>query len=179
VLTHAFAQVARREALVDPEGRLRPFAEAARRRGVIFDVGHGAGSLVFDQAVKALRQGFPPDSISTDLHSESVNAGMKDLVDVMSKFLAMGLSLPETIRAATWNPARQIGREELGHLGAGAVADVAVLGLRRGDFGYVDVAGDRLSGDQRLECQLTLQGGEVVWDLDGLSRPAWRNGEGR
>jgi dihydroorotase len=103
-----------------------------------------------------------------------MNAGMKDLVNLMSKFLAMGMSLPDVIQRTTWNPARQMGREDLGHLGAGAVADVAVLGIREGVFGYVDVEGDRLPGGLRLECELTLQGGEVVWDLNGITRPEWR-----
>jgi dihydroorotase len=176
VLTHAYARADGRIALVDESGALRPFAPEARARGVLFDVGHGAGSFVFGQAVPALRQGFPPDSISTDLHAQSMNAGMKDLVNLMSKFLAMGMSLPDVVRRTTWNPARQMGREDLGHLGAGAVADVAVLGIREGAFGYVDVEGDRLPGGLRLECELTLQGGEVVWDLNGITRPQWRRG---
>jgi len=91
----------------------------------------------------------------------------------MSKLLNLGMELPDVIRAATSEPARVIGREDLGHLSVGAEADVAVLRLREGDFGFADVRGDRLDGDRRLECELTLRAGRVVWDLNGLSRPVW------
>ena len=98
-----------------------------RKRGVIFDVGHGGGSFAWRVAVPAIKEGFVPDSISTDLHIGSMNAGMKDMLNVMSKFLAMGLSLDDVIERSTWNPAREIKQEELGHLSVGAAADVAVL----------------------------------------------------
>jgi dihydroorotase len=160
--------------LLDGQGRLQPYVQQARKRGVIFDVGHGGGSFVFRQAVPAMKQGFWPDSISTDLHAVSMNGGMKDLTNVMSKFLAMGMPLPEVIARATDRPAREIRRPDLGHLGVGAGADVAVLALRKGSFGFVDVEGGRLPGSEKLECALTLRDGEVVWDLDGLSRPEWQ-----
>ena len=111
--------------------------------------GHGGGSFLWRQAVPAMKQGFIPDSISTDLHIGSMNAGMKDMLNVMSKFLNMGMSLDDVILRSTWNPAREIQREELGHLSVGAPADVAVLRLREGDFGFVDVYGARLKGDRR------------------------------
>jgi dihydroorotase len=173
VLTHAYAHVGGREPIVGPDAVLRPFVPRARERGVLFDVGHGAGSFVFSQAVPATRQGFYPDTISTDLHRASMNAGMKDLLNVMSKLLNLGMPVADVIRAASAEPARVIRREDLGHLGVGAEADVAVLRLRSGDFGFVDVRGDRLDGGQKLECELTLRGGRVVWDLNGLSRPPW------
>ena len=112
-----------------------------RKRGVIFDVGHGGGSFAWRIAVPAMKDGFLPDSISTDLHIGSMNAGMKDMLNVMSKFLAMGLSLDDVILRSTWNPAREIQHEELGHLSVGAPADVAVLRLRAGRFGFIDVYG--------------------------------------
>ncbi len=170
IYTHQYLS---RVAMLDDEGRVRPYLFEARKRGVIFDVGHGGGSFLFRQAVPAMKQGFVPDSISTDLHITSMNAGMKDMLNVMSKFLNMGMTLDDVILRSTWNPARQIRREELGHLGVGAPADVAVLRLRTGEFGFVDVGGGRLKGDRKLECELTLRDGRVVWDLNGITREDW------
>ena len=115
----------------DPSGRVNPALLEGRKRGVIFDVGHGGGSFLWRIAVPAIKEGFLPDSISTDLHIGSMNAGMKDMLNVMSKFLAMGLSLDDVIARSTWNPAREIKQEELGHLSVGAAADVAVLRLEK------------------------------------------------
>lgn len=159
--------------MLDAEGRVRPYLFEARKRGVLFDAGHGGGSFVFRHAVPAIRQGFVPDSISTDLHISSMNAGMKDMLNVMSKFLNMGLPLEDVILRSTWNPARQIHREELGHLSVGADADVSVLRLAKGDFGFVDVYGARLRGNQKLVAELTLLGGRAVWDLNGITREDW------
>lgn len=170
IYTHQYLS---RVPMLDDEGRVRPYLFEARKRGVIFDVGHGGGSFLFRQAVPAMKQGFVPDSISTDLHITSMNAGMKDMLNVMSKFLNMGMTLDDVILRSTWNPARQIRREELGHLGVGAPADVAVLRLRTGEFGFVDVGGGRLKGDRKLECELTLRDGRVVWDLNGITREDW------
>jgi dihydroorotase len=145
----------------------------ARKRGVIFDAGHGGGSFLFRQAVPAMKQGFTPDVISTDLHTGSMNAGMKDILNTMSKFLNMGMPLQDVIKANTSRAAEVIKRPELGHLSAGGEADIAVLGLRKGKFGFIDSGGNRMLGDQKLECELTIRAGQVVWDLNGLSRPMW------
>jgi len=159
--------------LLDADGKVRPYLFEAKKRGVIFDVGHGAGSFLFRQAVPAIRQGLLPDSISTDLHVRSMNAGMKGMLNVMAKFLNMGLSLEEVVRLSTWNPARWIKREELGHLTVGAVADVAVLRLLDGQFGFVDVFGARLRGTKNLAAELTIKDGRVHWDLNGITREDW------
>ncbi|MBK5293559.1 MAG: amidohydrolase/deacetylase family metallohydrolase [Acidobacteriia bacterium] len=159
--------------MLDPSGKVRQYLFDARKRGILFDVGHGGGSLVFKHAVPAMRQGFAPDSISTDLHITSMNAGMKDMLNVMSKFLNMGMSMDDVIAKSTWNPARQIKREELGNLSVGAVADVAVLKLEKGDFGFVDVHGARMKGTQRLAAEITVRNGQVVWDRNGLTRQDW------
>ncbi|HTX38993.1 MAG TPA: amidohydrolase/deacetylase family metallohydrolase [Bryobacteraceae bacterium] len=157
----------------DATGHVNPAMFEARKRGVIFDVGHGGGSFAWRIAVPAMQQGFPPDSISTDLHIGSMNSGMKDMDNLMSKFLAMGQSIQAVIAESTWNPAREIQREDLGNLSPGAGADVAVLRLEHGDFGFTDMYGARLKSDRKLTCELTLRNGKVVWDLNGISRPDW------
>ena len=114
-----------------------------------------------------------PDSISTDLHTGSMNAGMKDQVNIMSKFLNLGMTVEDVILRSTWNPAKQIKRQDLGHLTVGAVADIAVLSLRKGNFGFTDVEGGKMMGTQKLECELTVREGRVVWDLNGISKTPW------
>jgi len=131
------------------------------------------GSFLFSQAVPAMKQGFTPDVISTDLHSGSMNGGMKDILNTMSKFLNLGMPLVDVVKANTVRAAAVIKRPELGHLTAGAEADIAVLALRRGEFGFIDSGGNRMLGDQKLECELTIRAGQVVWDLNGRSRPMW------
>ncbi len=159
--------------MLDDQGKVLPYLFEARKRGVIFDVGHGGGSFLFRQAVPAVHQGWTPDSISTDLHITSMNAGMKDMLNVMSKFLNIGMSLDDVVARSTWNPAREIKHEELGNLSVGAPADVAVLRLEHGEFGFVDVNGARMRGNQKLECELTVRDGRVVYDLNGITREDW------
>jgi len=169
ILTHAYANVSARTAIVDENGKVRDYVFNAQKRGIIFDVGHGGGSFRFDQAIPALKQGFKPNSISTDLHTGSMNGGMKDILNVMSKFLNMDMTLKEVIDWSTWAPAKIIKREELGHISEGAVADVAILNLRKGTFGYIDVNGGKITGDKKLECELTIRDGKIVYDLNGIS----------
>jgi dihydroorotase len=157
----------------DASGHVNPGMIEGRKRGVIFDVGHGGGSFAWRIAVPALQEGFLPDSISTDLHIGSMNSGMKDMLNLMSKFLALGLSLDDVVRRSTWNPAREIHQEGLGHLSVGAPADVAVLRLESGSYGFVDSFGARLRAKQRLACELTLRDGRIVYDLNGIARPDW------
>ena len=156
-----------------PDGHVNPALVEGRKRGVLFDVGHGGGSFLWRVAVPLVKEGFAPDSISTDLHTGSMNAGMKDMLNVMDKFLAMGMSVDDVIAKSTWNPAREIKREELGNLSVGSPADVAVLNLEKGIFGFVDMNGARMKGTRKLTCELTLRDGKVVYDLNGVSRPDW------
>jgi dihydroorotase len=159
--------------MLDDNGKLLPYLFEARKRGVLFDVGHGGAAFEFRQAVPAVKQGFPPDSISTDVHSGSLNAGMKDQLNVMSKFLNMGMTIDDVVYRSTWNPARIIHREELGHLSVGAIADLAVLRIEKGKFGFVDSYGAKMDGTQRLENELTVAKGRVVYDLNGRTRENW------
>ena len=170
IYTHVYSGLRNEQ---DESGRVNPGLWEGRKRGVIFDVGHGGGSFAWRIAVPAVKEGFLPDSISTDLHIGSMNAGMKDMLNVMSKFLALGLPLDDVVRRSTLNPAREIKQDGLGHLSVGAVADVAVLRLESGRFGFVDSFGARLRGPRKLVCELTLRDGKVVYDLNGIARPDW------
>lgn len=169
IITHSFEKVSERMPVVDEEGRLRPFVKEALHRGVLFDVGHGGAGFWFGQAIPALKQGLAPNSFGTDFHRFSMNAGMKDMLNVMSKYMAMGMELNDVIVRATWSPAKAIKREDLGHLSPGAPADVAVWSIRKGKFGFVDAGGARIEGERKLEAELTLREGKVVWDLNGLT----------
>jgi dihydroorotase len=171
IYTHVYSGL--RGELDAATGRANLALYVARRRGVLLDVGHGGGSFAWRVAVPIIGEGILPDTISTDLHSSSANKGMKDMLNVMSKFLALGLSLEEVIVRSTWNPAQAIKQEQLGNLSVGSPADIAVLRLERGDFGFLDVYNARLRGTQRLECEMTLRDGKVVYDLNGLGRPDW------
>jgi dihydroorotase len=171
IYTHCYSGL-RNE--LDESGHVNPAMFEARKRGVIFDVGHGGGSFLWRVAVPAIKEGFPPDSISTDLHTGSMNAGMKDMLNVMSKFLVLGVSLDDVIAKSTWNPAREIHQDDLGNLSVGAPADVAVLRLEKGDFGFTDTNGANLRGKEKLSCELTLRAGKVVYDLNGITRPDWK-----
>jgi dihydroorotase len=136
IYTHCYSGL--RHELLD-DGKLNPGMLEGRKRGVIFDVGHGGGSFTWRVAVPAIEQGFLPDSISTDLHTGSMNAGMHDMLNVMSKFLAMGMKVDDVIARSTWNPAREIHHEELGNLSTGSPADVTVLRVETGSFGFTDM----------------------------------------
>ncbi len=173
IFTHTFAQLTSRQPIVDSQGKILPFVVEAQKNGIIFDVGHGGGSFRFSQAIPALKSGFIPNTISTDLHTGSMNAGMKDQLNVMSKFLNIGMNLQQVIAASTWHPAQVIHREDLGHLTANTVADVALFTLQKGKFGFVDSGGFSCQGTQKLQCELTIRDGKVVYDLNGISRPAW------
>ncbi len=176
IFTHAYAlldQEDRRQSIVDQQHELRSFVPEAQDRGIIFDVGHGGGSFDYDAAVPATQAGLWPDAISTDLHSGSMNDGMKNMANVMSKMMELGMGLEEVIRASTWKPAQIIQRPELGNLDVGAPADVAVLDLREGNFGFVDVDGDRREGSQKFVTELTVRAGDVVWDLNGIAASEW------
>ncbi|MSV32440.1 MAG: amidohydrolase/deacetylase family metallohydrolase [Bryobacterales bacterium] len=157
------------------DGKVNPAFVAGRKRGVIFDVGHGGGSFYWNIASPLTEQGFWPDSISTDLHTGSMNAGMKDMTNVMSKLLTLGATLDAVIKMSTWNPAKQIKRPKLGHLDVGAEADITVLKLEQGRFGYIDSAGASRTGEKKLTAELTIRAGHVMWDLNGRAAADWKS----
>ncbi len=174
IFTHTFSYGPKdRETVVDENGKVKPFVFEAQKRGIIFDVGHGGGAFSWRQAVPAFQQGFYPNVISTDLHAESMNGGMKDMSNLMSKFLNMGMSLPGVILRSTWSPANVVKRTDLGNLSVGADADIAVFNIRKGDFGFLDIRNTKLKGTQKLEAELTIRDGKIVWDLNGISAPSW------
>jgi dihydroorotase len=144
-----------------------------RKRGIYFDVGHGQSSFLFSVAVPLIKAGFIPDSISTDIHSDNVNEGLKDQLTTAGKFLAMGLPFKEVIAEMTWHPAVEVQQTQLGQLTEGAIADVAVLNLRHGDFGYIDGSGAVMKGHEKIECELTIKDGKFVYDLNGRAAEPW------
>jgi dihydroorotase len=158
----------------DPSGKVNAALWEGRKRGVLFDVGHGGTSFAWRIAVPAVKEGFLPDVISTDMHVASMSGGMKDLPNVMSKFLALGMPLEDVVRRTTWNAARAIRQDALGHVSVGADADVAVWRIEKGTFGFIDGQGTRLNGSQRIAAELTLRGGRVVYDLNGLAAVGWK-----
>ena len=170
--THMYAQ---QFPILDDEGRPNDFLFQAREWGIIFDLGHGAASFWFRNAVPAMEQGFGPDSISTDLHTGNVNGPVVDLLTTMSKLLNIGMPLEEVITRTTVTPAQEIERPELGTLSPGAEADVAVLKLLRGSFGYADCGKTNMMGTRKLSCAMTIRAGAIVYDPTGLSMPVWTN----
>ncbi len=174
IWTHTYANAPQdREVPVDENGKVKPFIFEAQKRGIIFDVGHGGGAFHWKQAIPSVQQGFIADVISSDLHIGSMNSGMKDMANLLSKFLNMGLPLSDVIKRATLNPALAIKRPELGNLSPGSIADIAVFTIRKGDFGFLDVRGTRMKGDRKLEAELTIRAGRIVWDLNGIGSPEW------
>ncbi|SFE05833.1 dihydroorotase [Chitinophaga sp. CF118] len=172
IYTHAYAQIKRRMGIVDENGKLRPFIMDARKKGILFDVGHGGTSFSYTQAIPALKAGFFPNTISTDIHTGSMNGAMKDQLNVMSKFLNMGMSIPALIKATTSEAAFAIKHEELGNLSVKGVADIAILSIEKGKFGFTDAVGTRLEGSQKLVCEVTIRAGKVVYDLNGIANGA-------
>jgi dihydroorotase len=171
IYTHAFSG-GRGEQDVATGGPGRGMREG-RARGIYFDVGHGQSSFALSTAIPLYEAGFAPDSISTDLHIESMNAGMKDILNVGDKYLAMGMPLQEVIADMTWHPAREVKQTQLGNLSETAIADVAVLSIQHGDFAFDDAYSTYIKGTQKLQDELTIKDGKVVYDLNAISGEPW------
>ena len=166
--THVFA---RQFPIIDEQGEVYDYMREARKKGIHFDLGHGAASFWYRAAMPAIADSFPPDSISTDLHMGNINGHVHSMLDTMSKCLAMGMPLQEVIYRSTVTPARAIRRPQLGSLTPGSEADVAILGVLEGNFYFRDCGWACIEAQHRLECALTLRAGEVVWDRHGMTCP--------
>src|SRR5690606_4203013 len=171
ILTHCFTGGDMR--ILGEDGRVLPVIRDLQERGLILDIGHGTGSFSFAVAEAMLEQGVLPDTISSDIHQLAVQGPMYDLPTTLSKFLALGMSLPEVIERATARPAAAIRRPDLGTLRVGSVADIALWRLEEGDFVFHDVGMDERRGTQRLVNTLTLVDGQVLPRLPDRPPPAW------
>ena len=173
IYTHSFCTASDRTCILDDNAEIRPCVIEAKKKGVRFDVGHGGGMFHFKVAIPAFRQGLSPDSFGSDLHRNSMNSGMKNMLDIMSKYLNIGMGLSDIVNSATWNAATSIRRDDLGNLSPGSEADVAVLSIRRGNFGFIDAGGNRLDGDRKFETELTIRAGRIVFDQNGIAARSW------
>ena len=169
ILTHAFRPFP--NAPVSAQGTLANSVLEARKRGVLFDIGHGKGSFAFKTARAMLAHGFLPDTISSDVHALSINGPAYDQVTTMSKFLCLGMPLQEVIAASTLNAAMALRRPELGSLKPGSVGDASILSIAEGAFDYVDVVGEHLTGDRRIACKGVVIGGRW-WHPQASARAA-------
>ncbi len=155
-------------------GKVQPYMWEARRRGVLFDMGHGAGSFLWPVASKAMADGFPPDTISTDLHQKSVRTGAPDMPNCISKMMLLGMPFAEAVRRSTVTPAESIKKfPQIGTLGEGKIADIAVLKMEQGTFAFKDAWGKKKMGSRRVRAVMTVREGEIVFDEDGLAFPLW------
>ena len=146
-------------------GDIGPWTRAARAPGILLN----AAAFEFRAAAPAISEGFLPDTISTDIDAERVLDPRANMMTTLSKFLKLGMTPEQLIERTTANAAKAIRRAELGTLSEGAVADIAVIALEPGNFGFLDDTHSRLEGDRRLRCVLTVRNGAIVWDTDGLS----------
>ena len=168
ILTHAFRPFP--NAPVSAQGTIARAVLEARKRGVLFDIGHGKGSFAFKTARAMLAHGFLPDTISSDVHALSINGPAFDQLTTMSKFLCLGMPLQEVIAASTLNAAMALRRPELGSLKPGSVGDASILSVAEGAFDYVDVVGEHLTGNRRIACEGVVIGGR--WWHPQASEPA-------
>jgi dihydroorotase len=157
VLTHAFRPFP--NAPITAQGKVKPAVLDARGRGVLFDIGHGKGSFAFKTARAMLANDFFPDTISSDVHKLCINGPAFDQVTTMSKFLCLGMPLPDVLAASTVNAAFALKRPELGSLKPGSVGDATILSIKNGQFDYVDVVGEHLTGDRRIVSEGVVIGG--------------------
>jgi dihydroorotase len=146
---------------------------AARRRGVLFDVGAGSDGLWFSSAAPAIREGLLPDTISTGMEKESMLLPGTNMSLILSKFLNLGLTFDQMVERTTVNAARAIRHSELGSLGEGSPADLALFQIQQGKFGFLDSGYTRLNANKRVACVMTIRDGEIVWDTDGLAAEDW------
>ena len=163
IFTHCFAELKGREFIVDTGiNKIKLFVWEARKKGILFDVGYGEISFSFSQATPAIESGFYPNTISTDMHASRKNK-MRDMPEIMSEFLSLGMNIREVIEKVTWNPAKEINHRELGNLSKGAIADIAVLHVRNNNIIFYDHTGNKSYGSKSFECKMTFKGGKIVY----------------
>ncbi|MFP5076073.1 amidohydrolase/deacetylase family metallohydrolase [Rhizobium sp. YIM 134829] len=171
VLTHCYRPFP--NSPVDGKGKVKPEILEARERGVLFDIGHGMGSFSWKTARAMLDQGFPPDTISSDVHALCIEGPAYDQVTTLSKFLALGMPMNEVIAASTINAAKALQRPELGTFKIGAAGDASVLELRDGSFALEDVRGEIVNASQRLfAAGLVIKGRNVGTNSTPLAAAA-------
>ena len=168
--THVFAQ---QFPIIDDNGKVFEYMYSAREKGIIFDLGHGAGSFWFRNAIPAIQEGFVPDSISTDLHTGNVAGVVIDMLGCMNKVLNIGVPLADVIMRSTVAPAKEINRPELGTLSIGSSADVAVFALETGEYTFIDCERTTMNGNQKLVCDMTIFGGEIVYNANWRGHKSW------
>ena len=169
IITHSYEKITERQSVVDDNGKVRPFVLEAKNKGVLFDVGHGGYGFWFSEAMPSLQQGLVPNTFGSDLHRFSMNSGMKNMLNIMSKYLNMGMEVPDIIQRATWNAAQSIKRNDIGSLSEGSIADIAVISILTGNYGFMDAGGNKIEGTRKFESELTIRAGKIVWDLNGIS----------
>ena len=159
-LTHCFKPFP--NAPIYADGRVKEACWMARERGVMFDVGHGKGSLDFNVARAMLAGGFPPDVISSDVHVLCIDGPAFDNMETMSKFLVMGMPLPDIVRAVTHTPAKLLKRPDLGDLSVGSTGDATVMRIEKGRFTFTDVLDQKMQGERRFALDTMVVGG-ALW----------------
>ena len=164
VLTHAFRP--QLNAPVTAQGSMRRAVLEARKRGVLFDIGHGKGSFSFKTARACLANGFLPDTISSDVHQLCINGPAFDQVTTLSKFLCMGMSLPDVLKTSTLNAAMALRRPELGSLKPGSAGDATILSVKEGEFDYVDVVGEHMMGAKKIVSEGVVVAGKWWHPVD-------------
>jgi len=174
ILTHCF-RASGDHRIVTPEQTIRPDIRALHERGLILDIGHGTGSFGFETAEIALREGLPPDVISTDIHQLAVQGPMFDMPTTLSKFLNLGMSLPDVIERATSKPAAAMRRPDLGTLRTGSAADIALFRIEEGAYTFYDAQMQSRPGTRRLVNTLTLVDGVPLPRTKERKRMLWAN----
>ena len=172
IVTHCYAYS---KPMTDKNDKVHSYFYKARERGILFDVGHGAGSFSFRIAKAAIKENFLPDTVSTDMHVSSILANQASMPEVMTKLLACGMNLDDIVKKSTLDPALKIGHPELGTLSESAIADIAVLNIQEGNFGLNDNGSGvrRLNSKNRIICEMTIKDGDILWDINGRSRDNW------
>jgi dihydroorotase len=163
IFTHCFAELKGREYIVDTGSKkIKTYVWEAKKRGILYDVGYGEISFSFSQAIPAIESDFYPNSISTDMHASKGNK-MKDMTEIMSEFIALGINIREVVERVTWNPAREINHKELGNISKGTIADITILHVRKDHFEFYDHTGNKINGNEKVECKMTIRGGKIVY----------------